>query len=145
MAKILIVEDNHLNMKLFIDLLEINSHEVIPSYDGVGIYDIARTQKPDLILMDIQINGQIAKRSDHITGLDLIKLLKSSKETQSIPIVVVTAFAMGNDKDRIMESGCDMYISKPVSIDHFLKVVKDYTSQTQGNTIDQIPQASLVQ
>ncbi len=131
MAKILIVEDNHLNMKLFVDLLQTRYHEVISSYDGVGICDIAMNQKPDLILMDIQLNGRIAKGVDSITGLDLIKLLKSSKETRNIPIIVVTAFAMGNDKEKIMQSGCDEYISKPVSIDHFLKVVKNYTSEIQ--------------
>lgn len=128
MAKILIVEDNPLNMKLFVDLLETNSHEVISSYDGVGIYEIVIEQEPNLILMDIQLNGHSAKNTNHITGLDLIRTLKASKETKNIPIIAVTAFAMGNDEEKIMQSGCDLYISKPVSIDHFLKAVEEYTS-----------------
>jgi len=116
MNKVLIVEDNELNLKLFHDLLLIQKLEVIISRDGIGVEELAVNEKPDLILMDIQlING--------VSGIDLIKDLKANPSTSHIPIIAITAFAMKNDEIRINESGCDMYLSKPVSIDNFFKAV----------------------
>src|SRR5687768_14031205 len=99
MNKVLIVEDNELNLKLFYDLLMIQNYEVITSKDGIGIPSIVERERPDLILMDIQLNN--------ISGIDIIKELKSTRSTSNIPIVVITAFAMKNDEIRILESGCD--------------------------------------
>lgn len=118
MPKVLIVEDNDLNLKLFHDLLMIQNHEVIMSKDGVGVTELVIKEKPDLILMDIQLNG--------ISGIDLIRELKNNPKTLSIPIIAITAFAMKNDEIRITSSGCDMYLSKPVSIDNFFKAVGKY-------------------
>jgi len=111
MAKVLIVEDNALNLKLFHDLLKIKNHKVIISKDGVDVVDTAVKEQPDLILMDIQLGN--------ISGIDLIKDLKQNPNTKDIPIVAITAFAMKNDEIRISESGCDLYLPKPVSIDKF--------------------------
>ncbi len=111
MTKVLIVEDNELNMKLFRDLLTMQNYEVIVSKDGVGIPAIVQNEKPDIILMDIQLNG--------LSGIDIIKELKSNKATAKIPVIAITAFAMKNDEAKIVASGCDLYLAKPVSIDLF--------------------------
>lgn len=118
MVKVLIVEDNELNLKLFNDLISIKQYEVITSNDGVNIMNIVLTEKPDLILMDIQLSG--------ISGIDLIKELKGSPETQKIPIIAITAFAMKNDEIEISKSGCDMYLSKPVAVDKFIKSIDHF-------------------
>ena len=118
MGKVLIVEDNELNLKLFHDLLVIQNYDVITSRDGRGIANIVEHQKPDLILMDIQLNG--------ISGIDIIKDLKANPTTSNIPIIAITAFAMKNDEAKISASGCDMYLSKPVSIDHFFLALNKF-------------------
>lgn len=118
MNKVLIVEDNELNLKLFHDLLLIQNYEVITSKDGIGIPSIVERERPDLILMDIQLGD--------ISGIDIIKELKRTPSTSNIPIVAITAFAMKNDEIRILESGCDVYLSKPVSIDLFFETLNKF-------------------
>ena len=118
MNKVLVVEDNELNLKLFYDLLIIKNCEVLVSKDGVGVINLSLKEKPDLILMDIQLNG--------ISGLDLIKTLKANKETKHIPIIAITAFAMKNDEATIIQSGCDMYLAKPVSINNFFEAIAKF-------------------
>jgi len=125
MAKVLVVEDNELNLKLFCDLLTIKDHEVILSKDGFNILEIVIEQLPDLILMDIQLAD--------VSGLDLIKILKNNPKTNKIPIIVITAFAMKNEVMRISGSGCDLYLSKPVSIDNFFFSVERFISN--NNTV----------
>jgi len=125
MAKVLVVEDNELNLKLFCDLLTIKDHEVILSKDGFNILEIVIEQLPDLILMDIQLAD--------VSGLELIKILKNNPKTNKIPIIVITAFAMKNEVMRISESGCDLYLSKPVSIDNFFFSVERFISN--NNTV----------
>ena len=122
MAKVLVVEDNELNLKLFCDLLMLKGHEVIISKDGFNILTIVSEQLPDLILMDIQLAD--------ISGLELIKILKNNPKTHKIPIIVITAFAMKNEVMRISESGCDLYLSKPVSIDNFFFSIEKFVSNT---------------
>ncbi len=125
MARVLIVEDNELNLKLFHDLLTIQEHEVVTSRDGKGILELVIASKPDLILMDIHLNG--------LSGIDLVRILKNDSKTAHIPIIVITAFAMKMDEARISKSGCDMYLSKPVSIDKFFKAVEKFLSPTRDN------------
>ncbi len=125
MARVLIVEDNELNLKLFHDLLTIQEHEVVTSRDGRGILELVITSKPELILMDIHLNG--------LSGIDLVQILKNDSKTAHIPIIVITAFAMKMDEARISKSGCDMYLSKPVSIDKFFKAVEKFLSPTRDN------------
>lgn len=115
MTKVLIVEDNDLNLKLFHDLLMIQNYEVIMSRDGVGVPALVLKEKPNLILMDIQLNG--------VSGIELIKELKKNPKTLNIPVIAITAYAMKNEVAKISASGCDMYLSKPVSIDNFFKAV----------------------
>ncbi len=118
MGKVLIVEDNDLNMKLFHDLLTIQKHQVFTSKDGANVIEIAINKKLDLILMDIQLNG--------FSGIDLIQDLKQNSDTKHIPIIAITAFAMKKDELRISRSGCDMYLAKPVSIDSFFKAIDKF-------------------
>ena len=122
MGKVLVVEDNELNLKLFHDLLMIKNHEVIISKDGLNIVEMVIELVPDLILMDIQLAD--------ISGIDLIRALKKNLKTKKIPIIAITAFAMKNDEIRISESGCDLYLSKPVSIDNFFLSVERFIGNT---------------
>ncbi|MGC0372057.1 MAG: hypothetical protein DGJ47_000762 [Rickettsiaceae bacterium] len=118
MAVVLIVEDNELNMKLFQDLLTIKNHKIMVSTDGKNILNIVLNNKPDLILMDIQLNG--------LSGLDLIRSLKKNEETNKIPIIAITAFATKQDEMVISSSGCDLYLAKPVSINDFFAAVDSF-------------------
>lgn len=115
---VLIVEDNDLNMKLFNDLLEAHNICTVKTKDGNAVLDLAREHKPDLILMDIQL--------PEVSGLDVTKWLKEDEELKSIPVIAVTAFAMKGDEQKIREGGCEGYISKPISVTHFLEVVQEY-------------------
>lgn len=113
--KVLIVEDNELNMKLFHDLLEAHGLETVETRNGMDVIDVARENKPDLILMDIQL--------PEVSGLDVTKWLKQDEDLQDIPVIAVTAFAMKGDEEKIREGGCEDYISKPISVMRFLEVV----------------------
>jgi two-component system cell cycle response regulator DivK len=119
MAKtVLIVEDNELNMKLFHDLLDANGFNTLQTRDGMEALDIAREQRPDLILMDIQL--------PEVSGLEVTKWLKEDDELRSIPVVAVTAFAMKGDEEKIREGGCEAYIAKPISVTQFLETVRRF-------------------
>ena len=119
MAKrVLIVEDNELNMKLFHDLLDAQGYETLETREGLQALALARQHKPDLILMDIQL--------PEISGLEVTKWLKEDDELSHIPVIAVTAFAMKGDEERIREGGCEAYISKPISVTHFLETVRRY-------------------
>ena len=117
---VLIVEDNELNMKLFNDLLEAHDINTLQTKDGRKVLDIARENKPDLVIMDIQL--------PEVSGLEVTKWLKADDELRSIPVVAVTAFAMKGDEQKIREVGCDDYISKPISVSHFMDIVQKHLS-----------------
>ena len=116
--KVLIVEDNELNMKLFHDLLDSQGYETLQTREGLQALALARLHKPDLILMDIQL--------PEISGLEVTKWLKDDEELSHIPVIAVTAFAMKGDEERIRQGGCEAYISKPISVMHFLDVVRKH-------------------
>ncbi|MDP2206073.1 MAG: response regulator [Alphaproteobacteria bacterium] len=116
--KVLIVEDNELNMKLFEDLLGAHGYDTIKTRDGGQVLDIAREQKPDLIIMDIQL--------PEVSGLEVTQWLKSDHELRGIPVIAVTAFAMKGDEDKIRQGGCEDYVSKPISITDFIQVVQKH-------------------
>ena len=119
MAKtVLIVEDNELNMKLFHDLLEAHGYRTLQSRNGFDAMEIARADRPDLILMDIQL--------PEVSGLEVTKWLKEDDDLKSIPVIAVTAFAMKGDEERIRQGGCEAYISKPISVTKFLETVRSY-------------------
>jgi len=113
---VLIVEDNELNMKLFHDLLEAHGYQTVGTRNGIEALDLARKHRPDLILMDIQL--------PEVSGLEVTKWLKEDDDLSHIPVVAVTAFAMKGDEERIREGGCEAYISKPISVSHFLDTIR---------------------
>jgi two-component system cell cycle response regulator DivK len=116
--KVLIVEDNELNMKLFDDLLGAHGFDTVKTRDGTKVLEIARAEMPDLIIMDIQL--------PEVSGLEVTQRLKADDQLKKIPVVAVTAFAMKGDEDRIRQGGCEDYVSKPISIIDFMKVVNKY-------------------
>jgi two-component system cell cycle response regulator DivK len=113
--KILIVEDDELNMKLFHDLLEFHGYETLQIKDGREVIDLAKKHSPDLILMDIQL--------PKVSGLEVMRWIKEDEELKSIPVIAVTALAMKGDEERIRSGGCEAYISKPISVSNFLQTI----------------------
>jgi two-component system cell cycle response regulator DivK len=119
MAKtVLIVEDNELNMKLFRDLLEAHGYLTIGTSNGYEALEIVRKQRPDLVLMDIQL--------PQVSGLEVTRWIKDDPALRMIPIVAVTAFAMKGDEERIREGGCEAYLSKPISVGKFIETVRRF-------------------
>lgn len=116
--KILIVEDNELNMKLFTDLLDAHGYDTCQTREGLKAIKMAKKHKPDLILMDIQL--------PEVSGLEVTKWIKDDKEIADIPIVAVTAFAMKGDEKRIRAGGCEAYISKPITVSSFLATIRQF-------------------
>lgn len=117
---VLVVEDNALNMKLFCDILSARGHNALTTGDGMEAMELARQHRPDLILMDIQL--------PEVSGMDVIRWLKSDPDLKSIPVIAVTAFAMKGDDERILASGCEAYLSKPISVAHFMETVDKFLS-----------------
>jgi two-component system cell cycle response regulator DivK len=113
--KILVVEDNELNLKLFCDLLRAHGYEAGPVRDGREAVEQTRVFRPDLIIMDIQL--------PHIIGLELIEQLKSDPDLKAIPVMAVTAYAARGDEERIRDAGAESYVSKPISVVKFVESV----------------------
>jgi len=114
--KILVVEDNELNLKLFCDLLRAHGYAAEPVRDGREALARARDFGPELIVMDIQM--------PHISGLELIEQLKADAELKPIPIMAVTAYAAKGDEERIRDAGAEGYVSKPISVLKFVEAVR---------------------
>ena len=117
MAKVLVVEDNPANMTLSTFLLESAGHTVIKATDAEVGVALARTEQPDLILMDIHLPG--------MDGLRATGLLKGDASTSAIPVIALTALAMKGDEARIRAAGCDGYIAKPLAYKDFLATVAE--------------------
>ncbi|MEO6573929.1 MAG: response regulator [Polyangiaceae bacterium] len=115
MAKVLVVEDNPANMKLAVFLLESAGHAVLSATDAETGLTLARGERPDLILMDIQLPG--------MDGLEAIALLRKDVATRPIPVIALTALAMKGDEERIRAAGCDGYIAKPIRYQEFLAAI----------------------
>lgn len=118
--KVLIVEDNDLNMKLFNDLLIAHGYGTLQSRDGIEALNLARQHRPDLILMDIQL--------PEVSGLQVTQWIKEDHDLRAIPVIAVTAFAMKGDEQKIRDGGCEAYIAKPISITSFLRTVERFLS-----------------
>jgi two-component system, cell cycle response regulator DivK len=121
--KVLIVEDNELNLKLFRDLLEAHDLSVMETRNGAEAMVLAERYQPNIIIMDIQL--------PEISGVDLIREMKANPKIKDIPIIAVTAFAMKEDEDRIMASGCQAYVSKPIAIDTFVGTIQKYIGNVE--------------
>ena len=116
--KVMIVEDNELNMKLFRDLIEASGYETIQTRNGMEALDLARKYRPDLILMDIQLPG--------LDGYEATRRIKANPELRHIPIVAVTSYALSGDDLKAREAGCDAYVTKPFSPRALLAKIREY-------------------
>ena len=126
--KILVVEDNELNLRLFCDLLRVHGYEAEPVRDGREAVDRARAFAPDLIVMDIQM--------PHISGLELIDQLKADAELKAIPVMAVTAYAAKGDEERIRDAGAEGYVSKPISVIRFIEAVRELLTAAEARAAE---------
>ncbi|RJP16624.1 MAG: response regulator [Candidatus Abyssobacteria bacterium SURF_5] len=117
-ARILVVEDNLMNMELAVDLLTLQGYEVLEAHTGLEALEITGKEELDLILMDVQLPG--------MDGLTLTKKIRENPKTRNIPIVALTAHAMKGDEERILQQGCTGYISKPIDTREFPKAVERF-------------------
>jgi len=116
--RILIVEDNELNLKLLRDVLDAYGYQTITTGQGEASLPLACEHRPDLILMDLQLPD--------ISGFEAVRRLKDNEVTRAIPIVAVTAFAMVGDERKALTSGCDGYVAKPILLREFLSLVERF-------------------
>jgi two-component system cell cycle response regulator DivK len=118
MSKILIVDDDAMNRKLFQIILESSGHEILQADNGKTGIDLAKEARPDLILLDIQVSG--------MDGIMAFNILQSEPLTKNIPIVALTAYAMEGDKEKLLSIGFKDYIAKPTGKKLFLSIVEKY-------------------
>ncbi len=117
--RVLVVEDNDMNMQLVEYLLEEGGYEIVKAASGEEALSITRDGKAvDLILMDIHLPG--------MDGLSVVREMKGDDRTRNVPILALTAHAMRGDKDRFLEAGCDGYISKPIDVKTFISSIQYY-------------------
>ena len=128
MAKILVVEDNALNIKLFCDLLTAHGHETEAVTDSRDALATARSFKPDLVITDIQL--------PYITGIELMELLRADDELKNVPIMAVTAYATAGDEERIRGAGAESYVTKPISVARFVQEVDSLLARREPATAD---------
>ena len=115
MARILIVEDNALNIKLFCDLLAAHGHDPEAVTDSRQALDAAKANPPDLVITDIQL--------PHVSGLELIRMLRADQQLAEVPVMAVTAYSAAGDEERIRAAGAQAYVSKPISVVRFVEQV----------------------
>jgi two-component system cell cycle response regulator DivK len=114
--RILVVEDNDLNRKLFCDVLKANGFEVVPVADGQNVIPTAKKFKPHAVVLDIQL--------PNVSGLELLVAFRADRTLKAIPILAVTAYAGKGDEDKIRAAGAKDYLAKPVSITPFMAAVR---------------------
>jgi two-component system, cell cycle response regulator DivK len=117
-AKILVVEDNQKNMKLFRDVLQATGYRILEATTGARAVELAAEHGPDLVLMDIQLPD--------IDGVETLGRLRTDERTAAIPVLALTAQAMDGDRDRFLAAGFDGYVSKPVNIAGLVAIVKQH-------------------
>ena len=115
MKKILVIDDTEANIQLCNFILKKQGHEAVDARNGLDGVDSAIKEKPDLILLDIQLPD--------IDGLEVAKRIRASEVDKDTPIIAVTSYAMPGDREKIMEAGCNGYLSKPINVDEFMKEV----------------------
>lgn len=118
MKRILVVEDNETNMYLIGFILKKNGYEVIEARNGEEGVELAIKEKPDLILMDVQLPG--------IDGLEATKRIRKSEADEEIPIIALTSYAMAGDRENALAAGCTGYIEKPINPETFMDEIKEY-------------------
>ena len=128
LAKILIVEDNALNIKLFCDLLVAHGHETHAVTDSRTAIDSAREFGPDLVITDIQL--------PHVSGLELIRIIRGDEKLSTVPIMAVTAYSARGDEERVRAAGAQAYVEKPISVVKFAETVKALLESAAQKTIE---------
>ena len=131
MAKILIVEDNALNIKLFCDLLAAHGHQPEAVTDSRLAIDAARDFGPELVITDIQL--------PHVSGLELIKLIRGDENLKDVPIMAVTAYSAQGDEERIRAAGAQSYVSKPISEVKFVAAVEELLEPSRKQEATEAP------
>jgi two-component system, cell cycle response regulator DivK len=121
LAKILIVEDNALNIKLFCDLLAAHGHEPEAVTDSRHALEAARAFQPELVITDIQL--------PHVSGMELIRMLRADDKLSEVPIMAVTAYSTTGDEERIRAAGAQAYVAKPISVMKFVATVDDLLAE----------------
>jgi two-component system cell cycle response regulator DivK len=124
--KILVVEDNPMNMRLMEMTLSTRDYTLLKATDGQEALDIAGKERPDLIIMDINLPG--------MSGLEVTKKLRETPAFSNTPIIGITAYAMKGDKEKVLESGCDVYLSKPINTRELPITIADLLAQRQKIT-----------
>ncbi|MEJ2207699.1 MAG: response regulator [Anaerolineae bacterium] len=112
MAKILLVEDNEMNRDMLVRRLRRRGFEMVEAVDGVSGIEVARAERPDLILLDMNLPG--------LDGWQTVRLLKADEGLRDIPVLALTAHAMARDRERALAAGCDEYDAKPVDLPRLL-------------------------
>lgn len=120
-SKILYVEDNPQNMRLVRKILKHAGYTVVEAEDGLTGIDVAESERPDLILMDVNLPD--------IDGLEATQRIRKMPEIASIPIIALTANAMVGDREKALEAGCDGYLPKPISKSDLVKTVEEYLAK----------------
>lgn len=118
-GKILIIEDNQLNMELLIEMLKAGGNwEIITAFDGETGVEKAIKESPDLILLDIQLPG--------LDGYQILQMIRNEEDLYSVPVIGVTAYAARGDREKVLNAGFNDYISKPIDLSRLYSVVNKY-------------------
>ena len=116
--RVLIVEDNEKNMKLFRDVLQATGYSTLEATTGEEAVELALSQAPALVLMDVQLPG--------IDGVEALERMRQNERTASIPVLALTAQAMSGDRERFLEAGFDGYLAKPVDVRELIETVREH-------------------
>jgi CheY-like chemotaxis protein len=116
--RVLVVEDNEKNMKLFRDVLQAKGYTTLEATSGEDAVALAQTREPSLVLMDVQLPG--------IDGIEALGRLRRDERTAAIPVLALTAQAMSGDRERFLAAGFDGYLSKPVDVVEFIHAVEEH-------------------
>ncbi len=132
MNLVLIVEDNEKNLKLVRDVLQVKGYATIEATNAEDGIRIANEQRPDLVLMDIQLPG--------MNGIDALRVLRADPATAAIPVIAVTASVMQQDRKMITDAGFDAYVGKPINLKEFLDAVKRALDRSKDQTARASPE-----
>ncbi|MEL6269153.1 MAG: response regulator [Chloroflexota bacterium] len=121
MPKILLVEDNEMNLDMLSRRLQRREYEILVAMDGAKGVEVARSEKPDIILMDMSLPV--------MDGWQATRILKGDPETRDIPIIALTAHAIAGDREKCLAAGCDEYESKPVKFPQLLDKIRDFLGE----------------
>ena len=118
MKRVLIIEDNEINLYLMRTIVRKLGYQVIEARDGLSGVELAIAERPDLILMDIQL--------PELDGYEATKRIRAIEETKNIPIIAITSYAMVGDREKILAAGCTAYIEKPIEPESFIEELNKY-------------------